>query len=124
MSELREKYESFISTNKLNEGNLHDLLRLCGYSPLETQQFPVPQSFEELEKICQNVKKRYAKKDLLKELRTLFDDEYCTKEELKNVLTSGEKLSEKEFESFYEQMPSENNAVSLESLVDALMQEE
>lgn len=124
MSELREKYESFISANKLNEGNIHDLLRLCGYSPLETQQFSIPQSFEELEKICQSVKKKYTKEDLLKELKILFDDKYCTKEELKNVLTSGEKLSEREFESFYEQIPSENGVISLESLVNALMNEE
>ena len=120
MSEMREKYESFIAHNELNEGNVHNLLRLCGYAPLESQRLRVPQSLEELEKLCLSVEKRYSGEDLLGELRLLFGGDYCTKDELRSVLQSGDRLSDGEYGAFCEQLPCENGLVCLEGLVELL----
>lgn len=121
MTEMRDKYESFVAANELSEENVHNLLRLCGYAPLESDALSVPRSFEELEALCASVDKKYGKSDLLRELRVLFDDDYCSKDELRSMLSSGDKLSEDEFEAFYEQQQPENGMVNLEALVDWLM---
>lgn len=119
-TELKEKYESFIAHNELNEGNVHNLLRLCGYAPLESQRLRVPQSLEELEKLCLSVEKRYSPEDLLSELRLLFGGDFCTRDELRSVLQSGDRLTDEEYAAFCEQLPCENGLVSLEGLVELL----
>lgn len=121
MPKFREAYESFVACNELDEKNVHNLVRLCGYAPLDSQQLSVPQSPEDLEKLCQGLEKKYTKEDLLGELQRLFDGDYCSEEELRVILRNGDKISEEECDLFFRQVPAEGGTISLESLVEWLM---
>lgn len=121
MSGFREKYESFVACNELNEESVHNLVRLCGYAPLESQQLSIPQSPEDLEKLCLGLEKNYTKENLLEELRKLFDGNYCSEEELRAVLQNGDRITREECDLFFAQVPSEAGTVNLESLVEWLM---
>ncbi|KAK1349644.1 hypothetical protein CWI38_2077p0020 [Hamiltosporidium tvaerminnensis] len=119
---VREKYNYFVSNQKLNKDTFKDLVRLCGYAPTEEQlNIDVPETFEEFEKLLVSFEKKYTKEDLYNELRALGDDEYISTDELRKLLTSGnDKLTEEEIRSFFRAVETNGNEVSIRDIVDLL----
>ncbi|KAF7683526.1 Myosin regulatory light chain cdc4 [Astathelohania contejeani] len=119
---LREKYDEFISTNELTKDSFKDLVRMCGYAPIESQleESVLPKCFEEFEAMVSQYEKSYTKEELYNQLCALNSSETISVDELTRILQTGDKLNDEEMDIVFSNLNIVDGMISIREMVDMI----